>query len=440
MKKRVLALILPLFLLLSACQLPWQRQEEAVRTMDFYYLAAQSGSYGSSNSALAAEPWVLEEEADTPERILQAYLQGPRQQGTASPFPAGLTAAVLSLDRGLLTVEVSEAWSQLTGTELELARACLVLTMTQLSQVEQVQICLPDGREDGEAMEQADYLLFDDWQTGRQQTVRLYFSDANGRYLLEEDRNSVLEPEALPEYVLQELLKGPERKEALAVLPEGTNLLSVQTEKGICTVDLSEAFCANRPKTHTQARLTVFSVVDSLTELDAITGVRILCEGEPVTDYCGLDLSAAVSRDLLPLERPLASSLDGSLYVPCGSQGLLAEIPIYVRQTGGRSRAETILDQLLVFPSGNGYENPFPDGTAVAEINTEDGLCQVTFNSVFAQCDADSVRAEKAVRAVTETLCSLDEIDSVRITVNDAAMHSVKLSEPLRPDSSWKLP
>lgn len=291
------ALILPLLLLLGACHLPWQRQEETVRTMDFYYLAAQSGGYGSTNSALETEPWVLEDGADTPENILQVYLQGPRQQGTASPFPVGLTGRALSLEHGLLTVEVSEEWSQLTGIGLELARACLVLTMTQVSSVEQVQICLPDGREDGVAMEQADYLLFDDWQTDVQKTVKLYFSDANGRSLLEETRSCNLETEMLPEFVLQELLNGPEQEEALAVLPEGTNLLSVQIESGVCTVNLSEAFCSNQPKNDTQAWLTVFSVVNSLTELPQVASVQFLCEGKPVTDYGGLDLSEPIRPD-----------------------------------------------------------------------------------------------------------------------------------------------
>lgn len=297
MKRRMILLILPVLLLLSACQLPWQRQEETARTMDFYYLAAQSGSYGSTNSALVAEPWVLEKNADGPEEILRAYLRGPRQTGTASPFPSGLTGTVRSLEDSLLTVEVSEDWSQLTGTRLELARACLTLTMTQLSGVEQVQICLPDGREDREPMTRTDYLLYDDWETNEQQTVKLYFSDANGRQFVEETRTCTLGAAELPNFILQELLKGPEQKDALPVLPEGTNLLSVQTTKGVCTVDLSEAFCSNRPESENQARLTVFAVVQSLTQLEQITSVRFLCESEPVTDYGGLDLSQPVQPD-----------------------------------------------------------------------------------------------------------------------------------------------
>lgn len=297
MKRRMILLILPVLLLLSACQLPWQRQEETARTMDFYYLAAQSGSYGSTNSALAAETWVLEKNADGPEKILRAYLRGPRQTGTASPFPSGLTGVVRSLEDSLLTVEVSGDWSQLTGTRLELARACLTLTMTQLSGVEQVLICLSGGKEDGKPLEQSDYVLFDDWETNDQRTVRLYFSDANEQYLAEETRTCTLGAEELPNFILQELLKGPEQKDALPVLPEGTKLLSVQTTKGVCTVDLSEAFCSNRPESENQARLTVFAVVQSLTQLEQITGVRFLCEGEPVTDYGGLNLSQPIQPD-----------------------------------------------------------------------------------------------------------------------------------------------
>ena len=70
----------------------------------------------------------------------------------------------------------------------------------------------------------------------------------------------------------------------------------------------------------------------------------------------------------------------------------------------------------------------------------EDGLCRVTFNSAFAQCDADPAQATLAVRSVVATLCGLSHIDRVQLDQSQAPLTSVDISEPIAPEESWFLP
>ena len=61
-------------------------------------------------------------------------------------------------------------------------------------------------------------------------------------------------------------------------LPSGTKILSISTKDGICYVNLNEGFLEQGYNV-TEA-VTIYSIVDSLTELSGIVKVQILVNGE----------------------------------------------------------------------------------------------------------------------------------------------------------------
>ena len=118
---------------------------------------------------------------------------------------------------------------------------------------------------------------------------------------------------------------------------------------------------------------------------------------------------------------------------------LMIAVPVMVNRTMGRSLEADVLNALLGFEAANGYESPVSDGVMVAELNASNGLCRVTFNSAFALCDADPDLAQKAVQAVVCTLCALENIDRVQISILSAELTNVDISQPISPDASWYL-
>ncbi len=432
MKK--LCLLLCLLMLLTACRSPWAQEPDYVQPVSFYYLSAAEGQVQGANSALYSEIHDLGAGVFTAKEVLERYLQGPESKQAALPFPAALKVQSAEIQDGLLTIEFSQDL-QLNGMQQKLAEACLVLTMTQLPEIRAVQI----GRH--APMQAGAFLLYDDSATSDQVTVKLYFSDANGRYLVEETRSrSFGTPEEIPTYILQQLLDGPHTQDSLPVLPEGTNLLGVELEGGVCTVNLSEAFWLNRPTTHGEARMTIFSVVNALTELSQIDSVQFRCVGVPLGDYRGIDLSRPLYREEPALGKDAPTSLDRVIYLPCGTEGKLAAVPMQIHQTAGRVGTDAVLNALLTFKPANGYENPFPDGTQVMDQETVGGTCTVTFNSAFGLCDEDPVQAQKAVRAVVATLCALDGIDRVQVQVNNTTLTQVDISRPMKTGTAWIVP
>ena len=97
-----------------------------------------------------------------------------------------------------------------------------------------------------------------------------------------------------------------ERKEPLTASPRKNSVknltaeydirYTVSTEKGVCTVDLSNEYIKNHIDNEVQERMCLRSLVDSLTELDGVESVQILIDGAKVKGFKHFDLSKPFSR------------------------------------------------------------------------------------------------------------------------------------------------
>ena len=421
--KRVWSLLLAAVLLLGAGCHGETEQNRYENPVQRYYLYQDetTGEYAGALGAMGSEAAEFEEDVAA---YIQDYLEGPQSPELRTPFPAGTSLEKCTLEDGTLTLELSDAFFTLSGIDRTLATACIVYSMVELPQVEEVVLAAPEGAGSDSLLSvpltPKSFLLFDDSATSDEMTLKLYFSDAGARFLVEE------------------LLGEPEKETSLRVLPEGTALREITLDDGLVTVDFSQAFLENAPKTHVQARMAVFSLVNTLTELDQVERVQILCQGKKIDDYCGLDLTEPLTREESALDKGTKGSFDTNLYVPCG--GALATVPSAIRRTVGRTVAADVLSALLSFTSCGGYENPFPEGTLAVEMEIRNGLCTVTFNSAFALCDSEPEQAEQAVRAVVATLCGLEGVSAVQIKIYNAQFTSVDLSEPLTVGEDWILP
>ena len=142
MNKRWLPLLLLLSLLLTMTGCGRRQAEPADRLM-LYFLADPTAVHGS---ALDTEPF-LGGETPQPEELLRALLRGPVKEGLANPFPRGVTLQGVDWDsaqEGTLRVSLSEQYSTLSDISLTLADYCIVLTLSQLEEVEAV-VILADG-------------------------------------------------------------------------------------------------------------------------------------------------------------------------------------------------------------------------------------------------------------------------------------------------------
>ncbi len=98
-----------------------------------------------SAQALKAESRTLDPEDEVVEGLLQVLLSGPESEILTRVIPASVSLRSWTLHNGLLTVDLSGSYGTLSGIDLTLADYSIVLTLTQLEEVEAVMITV-DGQ------------------------------------------------------------------------------------------------------------------------------------------------------------------------------------------------------------------------------------------------------------------------------------------------------
>lgn len=125
----------------------------------------------------------------------------------------------------------------------------------------------------------------------------VYFSTADAGALVGE-RYWIAPAQNTPEHALALLLRGPVSPALVAPLPEGVRLLDVQVRDGVAWANFSgELVEAHSGGTAGEA-VTVYAIVNTLTEGWGVRRVRILVDGRPVESLAGhIDLQMALERD-----------------------------------------------------------------------------------------------------------------------------------------------
>jgi len=109
--------------------------------------------------------------------------------------------------------------------------------------------------------------------------LTLYFPDKEAMYLLAEERD-VAKTKAPAEAAIEELIKGPKEERHIAVIPVRTELNGINIEDETAYVDFNEEFKTNYRLGSAAETMTVYSIVNTLTEFSTIKKVKFLVNGE----------------------------------------------------------------------------------------------------------------------------------------------------------------
>lgn len=121
--------------------------------------------------------------------------------------------------------------------------------------------------------------------------VILYFSDEDQTKLVKEIRYVDIKEAKkgasnLASAIVKELIAGPKAQGLKALIPEGTSLRSpVSIEGRVATVDFTKEFIDNHPGGKELAELTIYSVVNSLTEMKEVERVKIIINGKETKNF-----------------------------------------------------------------------------------------------------------------------------------------------------------
>ena len=291
-------LLLSVCLLLSGCNARETSGDTAL-TANVYYISAAS-------SELVAETVNL---PDATRKKQLAYLIDQLitpPAGKISPLNDGTELNSITIKDDIAVVDFSTEFAKKDALKLTLAPAAVAKTLCSLDFIFGVQI-LVDGNEalgaDGKPLgiiRESDLVINKGSEPTKEPetTLLLYFSDENSEHLVPERRNvNISGGDTVEKRIVEELLKGPTEVGHIKTIPIEVKLLSIETKDSVCFVNFSKEFVDKHSGGTTGEKLTVFSIVNSLTELSTIDRVQFLIEGEKREEFIHMRFNEPIVRN-----------------------------------------------------------------------------------------------------------------------------------------------
>ncbi len=251
-----------------------------VQNIKIYY-------YDKINNNLSYEQKTLNlEKENFLDIIFKEMKSSPKSSNLESTVPENLKILNHKLVDYNLDINLSSDYNNLSNVEKLLFRSSLVLTTIETSFVNNVKIFV-DGVEqkynnNNNYLNRNNIILNPTISPDKieREKVTLYFSNENNK-LVEESRNiEVKQNKSMELYIVEELINGSKDKNNINTIPYETKIRNIKTENNICYVDLSLDFISKMSGNKTYETLAIYSIVNSLTNLDGINKVQFLIDGE----------------------------------------------------------------------------------------------------------------------------------------------------------------
>lgn len=128
--------------------------------------------------------------------------------------------------------------------------------------------------------------------------VVLYFADSEENELVREERTiKITDQQPIEQYIINELIKGPYDKEMCPLLSKDTSLVSVTVQDNICYLNFMSDFIKKNEGDQTHETLVIYSIVNSLTELNTISRVQFYMDGKRIDNFGSVSIKGYISRD-----------------------------------------------------------------------------------------------------------------------------------------------
>ena len=438
MKKLISLLLIFSLLLMPGCASDPPEQTEEY---PFYYRRSDPG-YLDDDSVVGAEIRSVTFDPEDMSSLFAAYFEGPETRNLESPFPRGTGVISWSLSDDTLMLNLSEPFAALTGIELSIACGCIARTFLGIVNVRTVTLQVMHNTLDGRnflELSRNNLHFSDDSLEQLSSDYNVYYVDPHWRYLIPMETSvSLANPDDIVRFLILRLMTTPFNSDLVAPLPNGTKLLDVTIKNEVCTLDFSQEFESNAWTRPEAQRLTLLSIVNTVTQVEGIRLVEFCTEGNLLVQYGSLNISAPFEEEdrAIGALRAGINEFDATFYVSNGSEDCLIGIPAKLRQTTGKKQEELILDALIHTPAVNGFYTTIPSGTVVNDVVTQQGTCYIDLSSDFLTSPAT---LEESVRAIVASVCTVAGVDRVQLTINGKIPGNVssQLFGVLSPKSEW---
>lgn len=240
------------------------------------------------------------------EELLGRLTIAGEKTGNASAIPQEVSVQGYSIVDGIAKIDFDEKYYELSSKRELLCRAAVVLTLIQIEDVEYVAFTVdnePCKGKDGKylnAMDESDFVSdIGNKKSKVTSDFVMYFANEEGTALKEYDLKDVSYGDRTKEqFIVNQLIEGPKRAGYSTTVSPKVKVLSIVTANNICYVDFDENFLTEQSQV--SGEMVIFSLVNTLSELDEVHKVQLSVKGETAVEY----------KNEISLEHPFIRNLD----------------------------------------------------------------------------------------------------------------------------------
>ena len=224
--------------------------------------------------------------------------------------------------------------------------------------------------------------------------------------------DETLDTQAQAEALLEALLAGPSGEFRRSLIPAGTSLLSVEVDGGRALVDFSAGY-----STLSGIRLTMadYAVALTLTQLPDVAVVRVTVQGQ---DLAYRDSQLFSARDvLLSSEEDVVGTVEAELWF-LDQEGRLAAERRTLDLYEGDTQVMAVARALEQGPENRELSPSLPENFRLKSVWLEEDMCYVNFPSAQMYLLGTGEPLEASLRAIRQSLCSLEAVEEVRFLLD----------------------
>lgn len=239
--------------------------------------------------------------------VIRAMNETSNKLNVITAIPDKVSVLKVSLTDDVVNVDFDADYYEMNKVEELLCRAAVVLTVTQIEDVNYVlftvngdELVDSNNNEVG-TMKSSDFIDMGNSNINSFSEIscELYYATLDGKKLTTKTYNGVYEENtSMEEIIINKLISGPTDTDCVRTLPINTKLISVMTKDGICYVNFDSSFL--NEATDVSPKIEIYSIVNSLVELSYINKVQISVNGS----------SNKKLRDEISLEYAFTRNLD----------------------------------------------------------------------------------------------------------------------------------
>jgi len=239
---------------------------------------------------------------ELPERVIKELKKGPENKklhaflSKKTEWKIDGNDSMLSVDFTKEFLTTDENYNLLSSYSV-VKSLCGIpgITAVKLT-VEGAEVILPDNSTI-DYLTNKDINLESDSVTTDNFGLKMYFQNSDGKLKSEWRTIPIDETSILAGNVFSGLVKGPENPTLAPVLVSDSQMNSVEVTDGVAYLNVPASFVLKNSGTAEKEINVVYSVVNTLCELDGVTSVQFLIDGKKESGFSNIDLSVLLSPD-----------------------------------------------------------------------------------------------------------------------------------------------